>query len=96
MGGRELGLVGAVMQGAEGQISRRHIAIPVSAEQALAPPFPAIIDLHDVRGRLLVPVAVCHMHIVADQFDARKDPIQRNIPRAAFVFQMEAAVTTIC
>lgn len=38
-------------------------------------------------------VAVRHVHVVIDKLDSGKYAVERDIPRAAFIFQMKAAAS---
>ena len=94
MRGRKLRLVGIFLQRAERDIPGGHVAVLMLTEQTLASALFAVIDLHHISSRLLMPVAIGHMHIVIDQFDTGKYRIQCNVTDAALVFQMKAARLT--
>lgn len=65
-----------ILQRAEGKITGRHVAVTLSPEQALTAALFAVVYLHNVRCRLLMPVAVRHMHIVVDKLDAGKNTVE--------------------
>ena len=65
-----------ILQRAEGKVPGQHVAVTLSPEQALTAALFAVVYLHNVRCRLLMPVAVRHMHIVVDKLDAGKNTVE--------------------
>ena len=65
------------------------------SKQTLAPALTAVVDLHHSMRRLLLLVAVRHMHVIVHQLDSRKHMIHRYIPGSTLVLKVETAAPSV-